>query len=148
SLHRWHCLASCAHTIGREVDGKSAADQPPAVEGPENGTITAAEIAYSASRCDLTQKKWQVCRQEVRVKARALLEMGHRASAYGSERAAERLTPTKKRTEPWFGRIFSSARENRYGPGVTGPARWGLRRGALDRLDKVGLARPAVRLYE
>nr|MDQ2981955.1 class I SAM-dependent methyltransferase [Actinomycetota bacterium] len=36
----------------------------------------------------------------------------------------------------------------RYGPPVSEPARWGLRRNLLDLMDKVHLARPAVQAYE
>jgi SAM-dependent methyltransferase len=39
-------------------------------------------------------------------------------------------------------------RRKRYGPVVTEPARWGIRRKLLDQLDRVHLARPTVRLYE
>jgi len=39
-------------------------------------------------------------------------------------------------------------RTNGYVAPVTGPARWGFRRGLLDQLDRVHLAAPAVRLYE
>jgi SAM-dependent methyltransferase len=38
--------------------------------------------------------------------------------------------------------------ENRYGPPMAEPARWGLRRTLLDAMDKLHVARPAVRLYE
>lgn len=38
--------------------------------------------------------------------------------------------------------------ENRYGPPVTEPASWGARRGVLDLLDRLHVARAAVRGYE